>query len=282
VCTECADHHLLRSVRHGCYRGSRPATAAVAAMIGVHRALATWRDKVDVYIALSEFARRTFVAAGLPAENVAVKPNFVAPDPGPRTGTGDYALFVGRLSPEKGLPTMLEAWRRLGTRVPLEIIGDGPEREALQMAAAGLAEVRFRGRLPREETLAAMKGARCLVFPSQWYEGLPMTIIEAFACGVPVIASRLGTMAEVVADGRTGLHFTPGDAADLADRIDRAWSDPQAMEAMGAAARAEFESRYTLARNHEMLMSIYARAIATLARTARPTSTPCFDRGAST
>ena len=122
-------------------------------------------------------------------------------------------------------------------------------------------------------SIAAVKRARFLVFPSEWYEGLPMTIIEAFACGVPVIASRLGTMEEVVDHGRTGLHFTAGDSADLAAKVEWAWSHPAEMEAMGRAARAEFEAKYTAGRNYEMLMAIYARAIAARREAAPSTET---------
>jgi glycosyltransferase involved in cell wall biosynthesis len=272
VCQECLEHSLARSVRYGCYRGSRAATAAVAAMLGAHRALGTWRDKVDVYIALTEFSRRKFTEAGLPAEKIVVKPNFVHPDPrslftvqaGRRTGAGEHALFVGRFWPEKGVRTMLEAWKRL-RNIPLDIIGDGPEHAEMEALAADADGVRFRGRLPREQTIAAIRQARFLVFPSEWYECFPMTILEAFAGSVPVIASRLGGMEEIVADGRTGLHFTAGDAEDLAAKVDWAWTHPREMAEMGRAARAEYEAKYTAARNYEMLMQIYERAVAAVA-----------------
>lgn len=270
VCEDCLGKAVPRpGVRHGCYRGSRAATAAVAAMLGAHRALGTWRDKVDVYIALSEFVRQKLVAAGLPAEKVVVKPNFVHPHPrsfrsaqaAPPFGPAEYALFVGRFWPEKGVRTLLAAWKRLAD-IPLNLIGDGPEHVEMKTLAATVDTIRFRGWLPRDRTLTALKRARFLVFPSEWYECFPMTILEAFACGVPVIASRLGAMAEIVADGRTGLHFTAGDAADLAAKVEWAWTHPHEMEAMGRAARAEFEAKYTAARNYEMLMHIYERAVA--------------------
>lgn len=261
VCEECLEKSLTRSLRYACYRGSRSASAAVAAMLAIHRQLGTWQDKVDVYIALSEFARGKFIAAGLSAEKIVVKPNFVCPDPGPRAGAGEYALFVGRLSPEKGVQAMLSAWKRLGQNVPLEIVGGGPEREKMEAQAPGIAGIRFRGRLPRAETLAAIKGARFLVFPSQWYECFPLTLVEAFACGTPVIASRLGAMAEVVKDGRTGLHFTPGDPTDLAAKVMWAWEHPEELAAMGREARAEYESKYTADTNYEQLLAIYEKAM---------------------
>jgi glycosyltransferase involved in cell wall biosynthesis len=216
------------------------------------------------YIALTEFARRKFVAGGLPADRIVVKPNFVLPDPGPGKSKGNYALFVGRLTEDKGLPTLLEAWRRLSLEIPLLVVGDGPYRPQLETALQDyrLKTVTYRGRLPRNETLAAMQSARVLVFPSEWYEGFPVTIAEAYACGTPVIASRLGSMIELIADGRTGLHFEAGSPEDLARKVEWAWSHPGEMEAMSRAARAEFESRYTAEQNYRMLMDIYQQAIA--------------------
>ncbi len=263
VCEECVQHSLWRGIRYGCYRNSRPATATVALMLAVHRRRRTWTRQVDCYVALTEFSRRKFIEAGLPAERIVVKPNFVHPDPRARNDRGEYALFVGRLSPEKGLRTLLHAWQRLRDRVPLRIVGDGPLRSELEAGAScrGLSNISFEGRLPRDRTLKAMKGARFLVFPSEWYECFPVTIVEAFACGVPVVASRLGAMEEIVGDGRTGLHFTPGDSDDLAAKVEWAWTHPERMEEMGREARAEYEAKYTAERNYQMLMDIYKRAM---------------------
>jgi glycosyltransferase involved in cell wall biosynthesis len=264
ICEECVEHNLLRSLRHGCYRNSRAATAAVASMLAFHRARHTWTELVDCYIALTEFSRQKFIAAGLPAEKIVVKPNFVHPDPGPRLGLGELALFVGRLSPEKGLHTLLSAWKRLGNHVPLHIVGDGPLLHELDLEKSrrGLSSLVFRGRLSRESTLENIKRARFLALPSECFENFPLAIVESFACGVPVVASRLGAMAEIVADGRTGLLFTPGDAEDLAAKVEWVWTHPQEMAAMGRTARAEYEAKYTPARNCELLMQIYERAMA--------------------
>ncbi len=259
VCQECVDGTLWRGVRYGCYRDSRAATAAVAGMLAFHRQRQTWTKMVDCYIALTEFARAKFVAAGLPATKIVVKPNFVYPDPGPRRKPGDYAVFVGRLSTEKGLRTLLDTWDRLDGEIPLRIVGDGPLRAELELRKArrGLAGLGFLGWLSRGQTLAAMKGSRFLVFPSEWYECFPATLVEAFACGVPVIASRLGAMQEIVQDGKTGLHFTAGDSDDLAAKVEWAWSHPKELDQMGRAARAEYQAKYTAERNYRMLMEIY-------------------------
>ena len=259
VCEECLDQGPFHAVRYGCYRDSKLATAALATMLEVHRKKDTWTEMVDCYIALTEFAREKMIQGGLPAGKIRVKPNFVLPDPGPRKDDGDYALFVGRLVDLKGVGTLLAAWSKLPKSIPLVIAGDGPFRPAMekQIADLKLTNVDYRGRLSRQETLAAMKGARFLMFPSEWYEGFPVTIAESFACGVPVLCSRLGGMREIVDDGRTGLHFNPGDAADLAEKVQWAWSNPEEIISMGAAARAEFEAKYSAERNFGMLTEIY-------------------------
>jgi glycosyltransferase involved in cell wall biosynthesis len=271
VCEECPAHGLQRSVIHGCYRDSRLGTATTAVMLKVHRQRRTWTDAVDRYIALTEFSRRKFVEGGLPAERIVVKPNFVLPDPGPGRGSRDYAMFVGRLVDLKGVPTMLAAWKRLNQRIPLVIAGDGPYRAELEaeLRHSNLSAVEYRGRLSRPETLAAMQRAKFLIFPSEWYEGFPVTIAESFACGTPVIASRLGSMPDIVADGRTGLHFEAGNADDLAQKIEWAWSQDAEMETMSRAARTEFEARYTAERNYEELIDIYQAAIDSVKQPAR-------------
>lgn len=264
VCEECVDHSLWRSVYHGCYRDSRPATATVALMLAFHRRLGTWNKLVDCYIALTEFSRNKFIAAGLPADKIVVKPNFLDPDPGEREQHGAYALFVGRLSPEKGISTLLQAWEHVPEHCALHIVGGGPQRESLEAQAKKrrLASTTFRGYLSHEETIAEMKGAQFLIMPSVWYEGFPVSVAESFACGTPVICSRLGGMEEIVTDGRTGLHFTPADSEDLAAKVKWTWTHPLEMEEMGREARAEYKAMYTAERNYEMLMEIYTKAIA--------------------
>lgn len=263
VCEECVEHSLWRAIRYGCYRESRPATAVPTLMLAVHRQRGTWTQDVGCYVALTEFARNKFVEGGLPPRKILVKPNFVGPDPTAGCGNGEYAIFVGRLCLEKGVRTLLAAWERLQNRFPLHIVGDGPLRTESEekVVRHGLSGVCFKGQLPRDQTLRAIKSARLLVLPSECYENFPMSIAEAFACGVPVICSRLGAMQEIVEDGRTGLHFTPGNAEDLAEKINWAWKHPDQMKMMGREARLEYEAKYTAERNYLLLMDIYRRAI---------------------
>jgi glycosyltransferase involved in cell wall biosynthesis len=263
VCEECMEHGLWRSILYGCYRQSRAETAVVAAMVATHRVLGTWSQMIDYYLVPTEFGRQKFIDGGLPPGKLIVKPNFVYPDPGEGQGERTFAICVGRLSSEKGLRTLLSAWSSLPAPLPLHIVGDGPMRQELEDYARrnALTNVVFRGILKRDEVMRALKQARCLLFPSECYEGLPNSILEAFACGTPVIASRMGAAQEVVADGRVGLQFNPGDAKDLAEKIAGVWDQPGRLAQMGKQARRDFEEKYTAARNYEILMSVYGKAM---------------------
>lgn len=263
ICEACAERGLWNAVRHRCYRGSRTATATVALTLATHRLLGTWHDAIDSYIVLTAFSRAKFIAAGFRADKIFVKPNFIDPDPGPRTVAGGYAAFTGRLSPEKGAMGLLRAWERLSVPCPLQIVGDGPERPLLEAFARerNIRTVTFRGRLSHEETLAIVKGASFVIVPSVCYEGFPMSIAEAMACGSPVICSRLGAMEEIVADGVTGLHFQAGDADDLMRKVEWAWCHRPEMCEMGRAARYQYEDHYTADKNYSILMDIYERTL---------------------
>jgi glycosyltransferase involved in cell wall biosynthesis len=165
------------------------------------------------------------------------------------------------LSPEKGVLKLLEAWRHLKPHsIPLKIRGDGELRDRVaEFKSEG--SVELVPRLDQPELTALMQGARFLVWPSEgYYETFGLVAVEAFACGVPVIASRSGVMAEVVAHEHTGLHFNPGDAADLAAKVEWAWTHPTEMAAFGVAARAEYEKKYTPERSYHRLMEIYRKA----------------------
>jgi glycosyltransferase involved in cell wall biosynthesis len=259
-CEDCPKHgSLLPALAHRCYRASLPATAAVAGMITLHRAVGTWRRVVDAYITLSQFARTKFVNAGWPAERIAVKSNFVAPDPGIGDGSGGYALFVGRLSEEKGIKTLVEAWGRL-PNIPLIVAGDGP-----LAATAWPPQVTAIGYATRERVFSLMKNARALVFPSICYENAPLTILEAFACGLPVIASNIGSIPEFVTHGRTGLLFRVGDAEDLARQVTTMFED--SVLEMRELARREYLAKYTSDQNYRALMEIYATAMESRAQT---------------
>ena len=261
ICEECLAGSLyVPAIRHACYRESRLATATVAAMLILHRILRTWERKVTLYIAPSVFAQRKFLAHGFAARQTVVRANYLATDPGVAEGPRDGAVFVGMLQAWKGVPALLDAWRRIRSPEPLRIVGEGPGKPALQMAAKGMPNVQFLGALDPDGVYFQLRRSRFLVFPSIAYETFGRTLIEAFACATPVIASRLGAATDIVHDQETGLLFPPGDAAALARKIDEALSHPEDMRRMGRTARRVFESRYTADPAYLRLMEIYQQA----------------------
>jgi glycosyltransferase involved in cell wall biosynthesis len=265
-CTECLDRRSVTpALRYGCYRQSRLATLPLASMIALHRKLGTWRKHVDAFIALTGFQRDRLVAAGLPPERMHVKPHFYPDPPSPLPWREREAkvVFIGRLGEEKGVRFLIEAWRQWGEQAPqLELIGDGPQRRELEdLAQVMNGKVRFLGQRPFSETQKRLASAHLLVLPSVCFEGFPMVIREAFAMGVPVAASRLGSMPCLVQDGRNGVLFTPGNAEDLLRQVRGAWGEDDLLARMGAAARQEFDARYTAEANYRMLIDIYQAAI---------------------
>lgn len=263
VCEDCQGKSLpWPGVAHACYRESRVETGVVAAMLTLHRALNIPTEAVDLYIALTNFARQKFIQGGLAAEKILVKPNFVHPDPGFEEERGGYALFVGRLSREKGIGTLLTAWEKLRGKFPLKIVGDGPLAPQVANAAAQLTGVEWLGRRRSEEVYELMGKANMLIFPSEWYETFGRVAIEAFAKGTPVIAANIGAVAELVESDRTGLKFRPGDPEDLVAKMEWALTHPAELVRMCQEARAEFEAKYTAKQNYQMLMKIYEMVVA--------------------
>ena len=254
ICTDCVGASPFQAVSHKCYRGSRIGTLAVARMAKKFQKTSLQKNKVNKFIALSDFAKKWFVAGGFPADRIAVKHNFTIDlgIPIHPVERGNNALFVGRLSPEKGVGTMLEAWRDLD--IPLRIAGEGPLKEKLEQQSGD--NVQFLGQLSRQQLISELRHAMFLVVPSEWYEG-PLTIMEAFACGLPVICSDLGAMQEMVEEGQTGLRFTAGDSKALASRVHWAVENRSEMASLGANARKVYERVYTPEANFKMLTAIY-------------------------
>ena len=262
VCESCLHRWPWPAVLYGCYRASRPASAAVALMSSVHRTAGTWARAVDRYISPSKFTRDKFVEAGFPGEKIAIKPNFVHPDPGPGTGGGGYALFVGRLAPEKGLDTLLTAWARHRPALELRIAGDGPLAGRVAGAAATIPNISYLGRLPLAQVHDLMGGADVVIVPSEWYETFGRVVIEAFAKGAPVVVADIGAVAELVDAGRTGLRFAAGDSDDLGAKLGWLLAHPGEVARMRRDVRREYEDKYTAAANVRMLRGVYAAAIA--------------------
>jgi glycosyltransferase involved in cell wall biosynthesis len=259
VCELCMGRAIATpALRYECYQDDRIATGAVVALQSIHRMAGSWDRSVSVYIALSRFAARKHIEGGVPADRVVVKPNFLAEDPHPGIGDRSGFVYVGRLSEEKGINTMIEAWESISA--PLTIIGDGPLADWVGRRAAQNPHIEFLGPRANAEAVEALGSARAALVPSQWHEPFGRGVIEAYARATPVIAARMGALGELVEDGRTGILFEPGDAADLARAVARVEgaSDPSIMS---RAARVEFEAKYTADANYPQLMAIYDRAI---------------------
>jgi glycosyltransferase involved in cell wall biosynthesis len=272
----------MPAIVHACYRDSRAQTAAVTAMLAVHRARRTWDRDVDAFIALTDFGRARFIAGGLPADRLLVKPNFAADRGDPHLDersarvrhTDGAFLFVGRLATEKGIRTLLAAWRQADIGRQLRIVGDGPLADDVRAAAVAMPGITFVGRQSRDEVQAEMRAAAALVFPSVWYEGMPLSVIEAFAAGLPVIASRLGAMEDMVEDGRTGILVEPSNPGALAAAMTRASAHSGALAAMGAVARTVYLETYAPEPNYTQLAGIYRAAVA---RRSSSTERPASD-----
>jgi glycosyltransferase involved in cell wall biosynthesis len=230
-------------------------------MTASHWLCGTWSNNVSAYIALTDFARQKLIAGGFPADRLFVKPNFVSPDRvGTRTPLG-FALFVGRLSPEKGLSTLLAAWRHMRPERKLKIVGDGPSSSLLRASGAANKNIEFLGYTDTNNILSLMQHAGFLIVPSECCEGFPRVIAEAFAQGLPVLGSRLGSIEELITHGRTGMLFETGNAAELAETAEWLFTHPTELQHMSGAARVEFEKKYTADRNYVLLMRIYEQAL---------------------
>lgn len=258
ICEACVHKPLaISGIVHACYRQSRLQSAAVAAMTAWHRHSGAWRKHVDAYIVLSDFAKNRLLDSplGLRPEVLHIKPNFCA-DPGERPQpSGDDFLFVGRLSPEKGIDTLLQAFQQTG--LPLRVIGTGPLAGRVAQAAAHTPSIRYDGFQPPERVRAQMHVARALVFPSQWYEGFPVTLAEALACGLPAIVSRVGGLPEIVEDQAQGLLVPPGDADALAAATRRLAADAPLHARLAQQARQKYLFHYTPERTYDQLQQLY-------------------------
>ena len=264
VCEDCLGRSPWRGVVRRCYRDSFVASAAVGRMIQVNRRRGTWERDVDACIVLSQAARARFQAAGFDPGKLFLKPNFCE-DPGepPAAPSGSgTVLCAGRLSEEKGIEFLIDAWRigGLGRYGNLVIAGDGPLRADLERRAAGIAGVRFLGRVDSSAMSDLYRGARAVALPSICFEQFPRAVVEAFAHGRPVVASDIGGLGELVTHDRSGRKFAPKDASMLARELEALLRDHALADRLGRAARAEYLDRYTAAANFARLMEIYAAA----------------------
>jgi len=265
ACEDCLGRSPWRGVVRRCYHDSLLHSALVARMIATSRANGVWTRDVNAFIALSQHARRQFIAGGIPESKIHVRPNFAA-NAGSRRArpsSSESFVYLGRLSDEKGVGSLLEAWKRSGLdgRARLSIAGEGPERGVLEKHAAELGiHVEFAGRVERDRALSLVSNARALIMPSLYLECSPRAVLEAMSAGTPIIASRVRGLDETVHPD-TGLQFEPGNAAELSAAMRRLYDDPDLADRCGHAARAAWLERYTPDRHFDDLMSVYELAI---------------------
>ena len=254
ICEDCLGRRPWPGVVHRCYRDSLPGSGAIAASLSAHRAIHTF-DRVSLYLAVSEFVRTKYVEAGFPSEQLRVKSNFAWPAPR-REGPGTYFLYIGRLAPEKGVGTLMRAWRAVSAN--LVVVGDGPDADGLRATAP--ANVEFTGPVPSSEVAGILRRARAVLVPSIWYEAQPRVILEAYAAGVPVVASRIGGLPDLVVEGESGLLVSPHDPAGWTQAIEQLLKDTVSSQ-LGMGAFRLWEERYSPTRALEGLEQSYREAL---------------------
>lgn len=249
-------------VLDGVYRDSIIQTAVVANMIEYHKKKKTWQDKVDGFIALTEFAKNKFIEGGLPKDKIHVKPNFVGDpfrgklDLGNNEKKEGY-FFVGRISKEKGIDDLVSAWLSNKKLPSLNIAGDGPLKSELQYKTSDCSNIKWLGKISNSEVLQWLNRSKAMIFPSTWYEGFPMTILESLSVGCPVITSNIGSQQSIIDNEVTGLHFRVSDRKDLLNKVGRLERNNALVRELGANAREKYLQEYTPEKNYRMLMEIY-------------------------
>lgn len=265
------DHRSLngsayRCVPDGVYRNSALQTAVVAHMIEYHRKKKTWGKMPSAFIALSAFSRDLFIEGGLPEERIFIKPNFIEDPVKKQSGLSlqlqkkNEFFYVGRISEEKGVDQLIECWLRFKPEARLVIAGDGPMKNELESKTKGIANIQWLGQISRDEILGRLATVKALLFPTKWYEGQPMILLEAMSMGCPIITSKIGNPQSMVDHGKTGFHFIPGDIADLYKKCRQVNENPAHTQKMGKQARAVYLNKYTPEKNLAMLTEIYEKA----------------------
>jgi len=275
ICEECIGKTFpLPVLKHGCYRGSRVASAVPAMTAYVQRIRHTFERDVDALIALNVFEKDKLIAGGIPADRIVIKPNFcLEPDreeERPPAGDEPFTVcFAGRFSEDKGIPVLLTAWQRFVDSLPagnqpparLLIAGCGELEADVSAASSQHASINYLGSLSHRKAVEMIRQSDVLVCPSLWYEGMPMTLLEAFSVGTAVLASRIGGLPEMVEEGKNGFLFQPGNAQELEVHLQRLYTSPELRRDMGQCARKIYLDRYSEPVNFPLLENIYRETI---------------------
>ncbi len=262
ICEDCVNKTIpLAGIIHKCYRNSAVQTAAVTFMTSFHKIAGTWKNKVGKYITVAEFGRDKILnsSLGLSEDQVVVKPNSVEDFGDGDNNREDYFVYIGRIIEDKGIETLLESLNHFDYKI--KIIGDGPLRGRIEDAALNNKNIEYLGFRDKQFIINTLKKAKGLIFPTLWYEGLPVTVIESFSTGTPVIGSNIGAVKLQITDNYNGFHFSPGDAKDLASRIKYLSDNEQDLKQLYVNARNTYLEKYTPEKNYEQLINIYSDAI---------------------
>jgi glycosyltransferase involved in cell wall biosynthesis len=259
ICEKSIKHSAWWAVKNKVYRDSLIGSFILTCMVEFHKKIGTWQNKVSCFIALTQFAKDKYIEAGWPKHKISIKPNFIEdPFKGELTinKQGGYAIYVGRLSDEKGIDLILKAWENVD--FPLKVIGAGPLQEIVESSKCS--KIEYLGLQQKEDVLNLVKKADFMVMASTWYEGFPMVLVEAMACGTCALVPKLGSMAEVVEDNVTGVHFN-GNCDDFTQKALTLINNPALVQKMSTNARDTYLSKYTSAQNFKMLNDIYTQSI---------------------
>ncbi len=267
VCEDCLEKNVWEGVKHKCFRDSALLTAMMAMSIDRLWRKEIWVNLVDCYIVAAEFTGRKYADQGLPVDKIVQKPHFIHPDLGKRQINEGYALYLGRLSQEKGVDILLEAWRSI-KNIPLKIAGTGPLEQKLKafVHSHQLTNVEFLGLLDEHQCQQILSRAGVVLVPSVCYENFPRVVVEAFSCGVLIVASRLGSLAELIQDGQTGLLVEPGNSSQIVSAVQRCFENKMKTVFMGDNARRVFEEKYTAQANYKRIMGIYEDVISRVSK----------------
>lgn len=260
ICEDCLSRGKNAAVVNKCWRNSYFSSLVLTRVSRNIEKRKILSEKISHFIALTSFSRQKFIDNGFDSGKISVKPNFLDVELNSSEPKGEYGVFIGALRLYKGVKTLAQVWRNFNINFPLKIIGNGPLYQELKKYSEGT-KIELLGSKSLDETLQCIRKSLFVVVPSECYETFSRVIIEAFVCGVPVIATNHGALKDLILHGKTGLLFERGNANDLAKKIQSLIENPSLARTLGLNARKEYEEKYTVGENYKLLMDIYKRAL---------------------